>query len=242
MKINIESAEQFDKLLNTLSDEIVYAECYFKLYKDLLNAVPDYIEVFNESNTFWSLTMHALLDVTLSRLCRVYDTHQDSLNLLNLLDTIKANLEIFETEKFKERLRENPFVESLAQTARKPDADILNSDMKSVCNVDHLVKKLVIWRNNIIAHRTALNVVEQKNIIHDYPITRDEISNLLTRATTILNRYSGLFRASTYSTHIVGADDYLYILKTIKEKIDKHKRNIASEVARYRKYDNNQTK
>ena len=234
MKIRIENASQFSTLINALSDEIVSAACYFQLFENLLNSIPDYEIVFNQSNTFWAFAIQALLDTTLSHLCRVYDTYQNSLNLRNLLDTIQANLGIFETERFKERLKENPFVQSLSQSARGPDPDTLTRDIESISDTDPLVKKLIKWRHNIIAHKTASNVIKQKDITHDYPITRENISELITRATTILNRYNNLFQATTYSTHSVGADDYSYILKTIKDKIAKDEEKIASEIARYK--------
>ena len=144
MKIEIESPEQFSSLLNALVNECVNAEIYFKLHKDLLAAIPEYKEVFNQSNTFWSLTVQALFDATLSRLCRAYDQHSQSLSLINLLDTIEANMEIFDTDSFKERLQGNPFVESLAEEARKPDINKLNEDRMLVNDRDSLVKKLII--------------------------------------------------------------------------------------------------
>ena len=223
MEIKIKSAEQFNSLLNALSDDIVDAEVFFKLHSDLLNSIPDYKRVFSEANTFWSLTVRALLDATLLRLCRIYEKHPKSLNVRNLLDTISSQLDIFDVENFKVRLQDNPFVESLAQTARKPDADALNQDIASVTESDTLVKRLIIWRHNIIAHRNASNILNKKDITKDYPITRDDIFKLLNNATSILNRYSGLFRASTYSTQIVGHDDYLYVLKAMKEKIAKYR-------------------
>ncbi|MFC2072154.1 hypothetical protein ACFLUU_05525 [Chloroflexota bacterium] len=232
MEIKIKSSNQFNGLLNSLAGEIIDGECYFKLHEDLITAIPDYEEVYNQSNTFWSLTTKALLDATLSRLCRVYDQHSNSLSLCNLLDTIEANLEIFDTENFKERLQDNPFVRSLAQTARRPNADTLKQDMQSANDTDPLVKKLVIWRNSILAHKTATVVVKQIDITKNYPISRDDISLLLSRATAILNGYSGLFRASTYLTQIIGHDDYLYILETIKEIIRKYKEGRDSIIAR----------
>lgn len=225
MEIKIESADQFDSLINALSGDIVDAEIFFKLHSDLLNSIPDYKEVFNEANTFWSITVRALLDATLLRLCRIYDKHPKSLKVRNLLDTINSHLDIFDIENFKSRLQDNPFVESLAQTARKPDVNTLNRDIASVAASDTLVNKLIIWRNNIIVHKYALNILKKRDITKDYPITRDDISKLLNIATSILNRYCGLFRASTYSTQIVGHDDYLYILKAMKEKIAKYRNN-----------------
>ncbi|MDY6912072.1 MAG: hypothetical protein SVM79_06955 [Chloroflexota bacterium] len=219
MKIEFTSTDQFNSLLDALAGEIVDAGVFFKLHMDLLEAHSEYKKVFIESRTFWGLTIRALLDATLIRLCRIYDQHSASLNLRNLLDTIKANLEIFDNDNFRERLRDNPFVESLAQTARKPKFDVLSQDMASVDHTDSLVRKLVIWRNTLVAHKSVSNVLKEKNIADDYPLTRNEISDLLNRATSILNRYSGLFRASTYSTQITGHDDYLYVLKATQEKL-----------------------
>jgi hypothetical protein len=232
MNIEVENPEQFGSLLNALVNECVNAEIYYRLHKNLLTAIPEYKEVFNESNTFWSLTVRALLDATLSCLCRAYDQHSKSLSLRNLLVTIEANLEIFDTAHFKNRLRDNPFVESLAQTARKPNTDKLDRDKKLVSDKDPLVKKLVMWRNNIISHKSASNVINDKDITKYYPLTGDEVSKLVTRATNIANSYSSLFQASTTSTQIVGHDDYLYVLKSIKELIRKQKQEIASAIAR----------
>lgn len=223
MKTNIQSAEQFNSLLDALSGDIIDGEIYFKLYKDLNESIPDYKKVFIESRTFWSLTKKALIDATLLRLCRIYDKHINSLSLSNLLDTIKCNLNLFDIEGFRDRLKDNPFVESLAETARKPDINELNQYIVSVGDQNPLVKKFIIWRNNVIAHKTASNILNNINIAEKYSITYDDISNLLNKATMILNTYSGLFRASTYSTRVVGYDDYIYVLKAVKFKLDNNK-------------------
>jgi len=221
VKITINTPAQFQSLLDKLLKETIDGECYFKLYQDILAAIPENKVVFIQSNTFWSLVTNALLDGTLIRLCRIYDQNTLSLNIINLLDTIEANLVIFDTNNFKERLKDNPFVDSLAETARKPDTQKLKKDRESVCSNDPQVKKLIIWRNNIIAHRTANNIVEDIDITKNYVITREEVRLLLNRATSILNAYSSLFCASTYLTTIVGYDDYKYILKAVNEKVER---------------------
>jgi hypothetical protein len=220
MEINIQSAEHFNKLLDALAGDIIDGELYFKLYKDLNEQIPQYTREFNESRTFWSLTRKALIDATLLRLCRVYDTTTESLSLCNLLDTIKVNLNIFDVEHFRDRLKDNPFVESLASTAVKPNIKELEQNIYTVSVQDPLVKSLVIWRHNIIAHTTAANVVNDIKVTDKYNITYNEISVLLNRATTILNKYSYLFRASTYSTQAIGHDDYLQVLNAIKYHLD----------------------
>jgi len=220
MEINIKSVEQFNNLLKALAGDIVDGELYFKLYKDINNSISQYHREFNQSRTFWSLARKALIDATLLRLCRVYDTTEVSLSIRNLLDTISANIHIFDVESFRDRLKDNPFVESLASTAVKPDINILNQDIETVIDKNPSIKKLIIWRHNIIAHTTASNIVNNVNISKKYIITYDDISELLSRATTLLNKYSKLFNASTYSTQAVGYDDYLDVLNAVKFKLD----------------------
>ncbi|MBN2075145.1 MAG: hypothetical protein JW762_06310 [Dehalococcoidales bacterium] len=223
MEIEIVNSEQFDNLLNALSKEIIDVEVYFNLYNNLLTAIPAYREVFNESNTFWSLTLQALMNNTLICLCRVYDQHEKSLSLVNLLDTIKARLDIFGIDDFKQRLKDNPFVESLAENSRIPDLNTLNNDRESVDVSNDLVKRLIIWRHNIIVHKTALNIVNNQQVNENYPISREEISILVHRSTEVINRYSSLFRALTYSPRIIGHDDYLYVLRSIQENLNRLK-------------------
>ena len=78
--------------------------------------------------------------------------------------------------------------------------------------------------------KKALNIVNEQDITKDYPISRNETSILVHQSTEILNRYSGLFRASTYSPRVLGHDDYLYVLKATQEKLDRFKQEIDAEI------------
>ena len=118
MKINIQSDKELNSLLDALANEIVDANIYHRLFCDLVDSIDSHQRELSQSNTFWSLTLDALRDARLTRLCRVYDQESKSLNLVNLLDTIKANLHLFEEHYFRERLQDNAFVDSLAQTGR----------------------------------------------------------------------------------------------------------------------------
>ncbi|MFC1846869.1 hypothetical protein ACFLYS_02275 [Chloroflexota bacterium] len=237
MEIEIKSAEQFDSLLNSLSDEIVSAEVYFKLREDLLSSVVEYRDVFIQSNTFWSLISKAFLIATLSYMCRAYDQHSKSLSLINLLETVRVNLSIFKIVNFRERLRDSPFVESFSSEAREPNIEVLDRDISLVKENDPLVNKLIIWRNNIIAHKTAPNIVDEVDVTLNYPLSLDETRKLLTRATSILNKYSSLFRASSYSTQILGHDDYLYILRTLNDSFQKHEEEMKPLIEKTRQSD-----
>jgi hypothetical protein len=233
MILMIKSSEEFESLLDALTDELVNANIFFRLYDDLTNAIAEYEREFNQSHTFWKLTFQAHLDASLFRLCRVYDKTAHSLSLRNLLDTIKGNLDLFEVSSFKKRLKDNPFVESLALTARKPDIKQLDVDIDYVSTNNPLVRNLILWRNKIFAHRDARNVIVKERVAVSYPLTISDISELLERGMTILNRYSSLFRASSSSTQIVGHDDYQYVLHCIRSEIKRHEDEFAAELKRY---------
>jgi len=218
MQLNIKSYAEFEKLLQALAEEAMHANFFYNLLENLHRATHEYVREFNEANAFWGLTFQALSDAALIRLCRIYDTHPKAINLLNLLDTIKANIHIFDVEDFRQRLKDDPYVDSLSQTARKPDIAQLNDDIDYVSNKNPLVQKLLIWRGNILAHRNARNVINERNLVAEHPFSLKDMSDLLGRGTGIINHYSSLFREVTFSPQIVGHDDYMYVLSCMREK------------------------
>jgi|SRR6185437_6679336 len=124
MQIRIDNAEEFHRLLLGLVDELIDAQIHFNLYQNLVAAKSDYAIELTQSWTFWSLTISAHMDVTLLRLCKAYDQYGNdnpSLNLRNLLDTITAHMDLFDEPNFRERLKKNRFVDSLAACPRRPD-------------------------------------------------------------------------------------------------------------------------
>jgi len=200
----------------------VEAHIHFNLYSNLQQAIPHYQEELNQSTAFWSLTIRAHLDASVVRLCKIYEHHQGSLNLRNLLDTIQANIAFFDTVHFRERHKDNPFVESLSVEARKPDEKQLQKDIDYVTGKDkdeeqskedsrknNPVKSLMMWRHKVVAHRDTHFIIRQKNLADDYRLTIADIAELLMKADEILNRYSILFDACAYSMHMIREDDYL---------------------------------
>lgn len=230
MEIKIKSADELNKLLDALALEIVDANIYHRLYSDLVNSRTDYAREFSQSNTFWSLTFDALHDARMIRLCRVFDQESNSLNLFNLLETIKANSHFFDKEHFRQRLKDNAFVDSLAEVDRVPNEAQLDNDIRFASGQNPLVKKLMIWRNNIIAHRGAKVSLGKDEILADNPLSQQEIETLLDECFTIFNRYSSLYRASTWSRKVVGHDDYQSILKFIKLGLQKWDEDIEKEL------------
>jgi len=228
--LTADSAE-FKQLLDALSSELIDASFHFTLHQNLQAATPDYWMVFSQSNTFWTLTLSAQMDAVVIRLCKAYDQYggtKPTLNLRSLLETIKDNLHFFDEPNFRERVKDNSFVDSLAKGSRKPDPVQLQTDLEFVTH-NPLVKKLTDWRNKVYSHLSLDVVLNPKEFHSASPLSFADIRTLLENGITILNRYSGLFEASSYSTMMVGGEDYLWVLKTAKEALQAYQARIEAE-------------
>jgi hypothetical protein len=218
--MKIVSSEQLIKLIEALSRNIVDAAIHWKLVEDLGEAHKRFPLVIQQSNTFWSLTFNAHTQVALQAACRAYDQEKSSLHLLSFLQLIEENIGLFDKAEFRKRLAGNPFVDSLAKDPRTPDLNQLKKD-KVLCSADDpLVKKLLLHRNNAIAHTGRNRVLKETKILEDNAISIAEFESLITRAVDILNKYSLLFRASSYSTKIVGNDDHQTIFRWIQDRVE----------------------
>lgn len=220
MQISVSDSAEFKRLLEALVDELIDARDHFRLHQDLDAAIPDYQVEFNQSAAFWTFTLSAHMDAAILRLCKAYDLYEGkpSLNLRNFLETIEANLHFFDELSFRERLKDNPFVDSLAADPRKPDAAQLQSDLKSVSDADPLVKKLTVWRHNFFAHRSRSSVLNSKDFVGRNPLLFSEIKALIENGLRIVNHYSSLFTASVHTSMRI--DDYKYLLDAVRRDLE----------------------
>ena len=86
----IRSEADFRKAVDVISLDLGRALDSFTLFHNLIKAKEGpYTKAVSQSQTFWGLTYRALLDSTVARLCRVYDSHAGALTLPNLLATIR---------------------------------------------------------------------------------------------------------------------------------------------------------
>lgn len=219
--IRFRDEQEFGRLLTGLADDIIDANIHYQLYKDLLSAKEEFPLVMIQSNTFWSTTLKAHLGSSLYMLTRAYDHYRGALHLHGLLLTIKANSNLFSEINFRERKKNNPHVDNLASECRIPDEATLDEDIASCSDDDILVKTLTVHRGNVLAHRNARNTATGVGISETHPLTHEDFEKLLSRAHTILNRYSLLFEASVYSIKPIGADDFRYIFECVSSSVEK---------------------
>ena len=231
-EIPLTSEAAFDTLLTSIAEDAVTASIHWRLCKDLFASVPEFVSELNDSPAFWSLTMNAHREVTLFRLGRLYDQQRGALSLRSLVDTIATNRHLFDVDRFRERLKGNPFVDSLADAARQPDEATLVQDANSVSEEsDPLVKKLLAIRNRVLAHRdprVVLGTVADPSQALD-PLDMDK---LLERASMVVNRYSSMFRAGTHATWMFGGDDWKRVLGHVRDDLTARRAKLAAEIAR----------
>jgi len=232
MEINVSDSAEFKRLLEALVDELIDARDHFRLHQNLDAAIPEYGVEFNQSPAFWTMTLSAHMDATLIRLCKAYDLSEGNpnLNLRNFLETIEANLHFFDEPNFRERLKDNAFVDSLAAHPRKPDPMQLQKDLGSVSKVDSLVKKLTTWRHCYIAHRSRTSALSPKAFTEQNAILFSEIKALIDNGLRIVNFYSGLFSATHHTS--LEAKDYKYLLDAVRRDLGAQKARVQQQVAR----------
>ena len=103
-------------------------------------------------------------------------------------------------------MQSNPHVEILSANARTVDFSILEEEIRSVSDFDPVIERLHRLRNRYLFHRDA-SLVRLATLSSIVGLTPVEIGSLIERATAIVNKYSLIYRASSISTQIVGAND-----------------------------------
>ena len=82
---------------------------------------------------------------------------------------------------------------------------------------DPAVKEVVKLRNNAFAHRAVKPYCRVAKTRIPYSLLYRDINMLINRARDIVNRYLLLLNRETYSTTIVGHDDYQHILNAVRK-------------------------
>jgi AbiU2 len=230
MNITIKSGDELSKLLDALAKDIVDANIYYKLFIGLINLIPDYSDEANLSNTFWSLTLEAIKEAYMLRLCRIYEQYNNTnLNLVNLLDTIKSNLHFFQEPHFRERLKNNPFVESLAKEVTIPSMEELQVDIEFASDENPIVHKLMLWRHTFYAHTGAKIALGKSGTLKENSISEEDIEQLIDKCFSISNKYMSMYKAASWSRQALGHDDYLSLFKFLRFGLEKHEADIKKE-------------
>lgn len=223
MAIQVRNSSEFERLLKALALELVDANIPFKMHTNLIAAYESESgEAMRQSWTFWSLTIQAHLDSAVFRLCRIYDQNNKRLGLRGLLHTIHSNKHLFSRDQFAARMEGRAHAERLIAAYEPLDPRQIEADMDYVTRATNpIVDRLIAIRHNYYSHRNAEDVVADHAISQKYPHMRDEVGKLLKVGLAIVNLYSNLFDANSWASGIIGQDDYHYVLRAAKERLDR---------------------
>ena len=223
MAIQVCDSAGFQRLLNAVALELVDANIAFRMHSDLIAAYEaDRGEAMRQAWTFWSLTIQAHIDSAVFRLCRIYDQDRRNLGLRGFLDTIKANQHLFSREQFAVRVQDRPQAQVLIDNFTPLDAQDVDADMAYATRATNpVVDRLIAIRHNYYSHRNARDVVDDRAVAEAYPHMRHEVGDLLEGGIRIVNKYGLMFDANGWSTHIIGRDDYHYVLRAAQERLDR---------------------
>jgi hypothetical protein len=98
-----------------------------------------------------------------------------------------------------------------------------------VSTADPLVKKLTIWRNNYIAHRSRSSALDPKGFTKQNLILFSEIEALIDNGLRIVNHYSSLFSAAVHTS--LPIKDYKYLLDAVRRDLEAREARIQEEFA-----------
>jgi hypothetical protein len=94
-----------------------------------------------------------------------------------------------------------------------------------------IVKTLIELRNKFYAHHASREVVSATDLHHEYPVTKAQVTELLSRAHEIVNRYTLKFSANAYSAQIVGHDDYQTVIGAIHWDVECRRAEVRGQTA-----------
>jgi hypothetical protein len=227
-EIRVRSEAEFERLRDRIDLEASHATHHWDLLKGLEASREDYYLEMSVSNTFWHLTCIAQRDAVLSGLCRLYDKHGGALSLGRFILTVKANRDLFSDVAFRERLKDNPYVDTLVNHRAIDDAE-LDRELASVSGSDPLVSRLWDLRDTVISHTDADRIRRGAPKASQRWLPAQEIEMLLRRAAAITSKYSLLYRASLYGG-IAGADDYKSTLRLLRKALSSQEAEIEKGI------------
>jgi hypothetical protein len=201
----------FDNLTERLIEELKSAAMHFDLYNSIKSSIPTHKKGINKSPNFWSLTLNAHLEATRCALCKIYDqTNKNNL-------TIKSWLEEFQKNHCKDDFFKPNDMDKFNRTPLTKSG--LEQDLELVSLKDPLVEMLYTkHRNNEVAHLSNKLVSRGESFWQTYPLTREMMETLISRANTIVNKYTVHYNGTHYQLlSIYQKDDYKYVVDSVEK-------------------------
>ena len=226
MSLKLKSAEEFEKLLEFLANDLFQAKVHFTIFWEINRLAKKHKDEMSYSPVFWQYTFRAHADMTLMRVIRIYDQHSSGFHLLRLLNTIQANSWLFDKDAFLQRLAQNDEAESLYQGI--PEAKQLRADIDFVSEANPRVKILKKWRDEIVFHKDPRHLLSKQPFEANNALLYSDLSNLIEEGGNIVNRYAGYFRATHYGNDTESWKDVDFIFEALNNHPDviEHRKDV----------------
>lgn len=197
------SREEFDWLIEHLMTEVNRASAHWEWWKTMEELGSEYGPEFSVHPGFWQLTRQAHKDSVVLRLSRLYDTDGSSASLGNFLQTLCG-------AQYDAKF--------LPPEATSLDPEILAVDMGGVSCQDEVVKRLLQVRNQYLAHRGKQHVM--RGTFDRLPsLSQEDLSTLISRAVTIVQRYREQLKYRYISVSRQEAEDFKQLVQLLRAGI-----------------------
>ncbi len=185
-----------DVLERRLEDAMIHFELFMGIRKNSLKCQHD----ISSTPVFWQYTMKAHSDTALLHLCRIYDVNSSSIQMSRFLENVQSHQNLFSEPAFRERHKKNINIEILVKHQRYIDCKQLQKDIQFCGEENPNIQTLRLWRNNVIAHSNYRESISSAKPFHQkYPLSFKAFETLIEEGCNIINRYSSLLNAATYS-------------------------------------------
>jgi hypothetical protein len=210
--------DQFSALFMALARDVVDAHIFWGQAKALRAQMERWPEVHTEGSAFWHYSLEAHQRTAISCLCRVFDQEPSALHLRSLLRLTRDHPQYFGKEASVQRQVDDPFAQWLPDGAVAPEPAQVAADIALCERTDADVSALALFRDNVIAHRSAkLSMGEEPSA---NTLEHEVVERLLDRARTLLNRYSYMRDASHFSMTPLGHDAVETIFQCVQGHLD----------------------
>lgn len=216
----------FSKYYKGLIWETISARAHLKLNERLEEYKADYLKELNQAPHFFILTIRAHYDDALLTLSRILDRQKNSLSIWKFLNFVEQNREIFSEEVFSQRIKDNPYHESLIESHESITCEEIEEDRGKLGNLEDTITKVKDLRDTILAHNDRRFIIRGRISAKKHDVQREKLYRVIDTLFKILNRYSRAYNSSTFSENILGEDDIGGIMDSIRFHIQERKKQL----------------
>ncbi len=194
--ISFKSDDEKLKAFKVLEDELGAAYLDYRIHHKILELARQNKSAYERTWPFWLPVLGSLLNSTVLCLCRIYDKDYRTTGL----HVILTKLSLSSSQNV------NP---------------LLAKDLLLVGKSDPVVKRLTIWRNELLAHSNFERASGLISPDRKQFLLNDDVRILIDRGLDIYSRYAGLDLKKKLSDAIMDSDRQTeFIFETINARVE----------------------